>query len=275
MYEVMNFGYAGQRFEEAQHVMTTDADDRYREDVASAQHVAAFLPHVQVAVCQPCNNGWMSRLEIAVQDILDPMIRGEHLRLTSQDQTLLAAWASKCAYAYAARWEPPRRPWSAAEYSDLALKQRLSPRAKIWVGRSTAPQAYIAEWVEPLFMAPPNTPAEQVTQMAPAGAGLYLAAHSVVFIAHWLPEDMLVGGRWEDWFNDEIREGLSPIWPSAGQIVWPTPNIPQEQLDVQMQFLPTLGDRLALPIAGLTPAEVEATRDAYLAGADPLKLREK
>src|SRR5215204_2151618 len=42
-----------------------------------------------------------------------------------------------------------------------------------------------------------------------------------------------------------------------------------------MTFLPNLGERLALPIAGLTPAEVEATRGAYLAGADPLELREK
>jgi hypothetical protein len=42
-----------------------------------------------------------------------------------------------------------------------------------------------------------------------------------------------------------------------------------------MPFLQISGERFALPIAGLTPAEVEATRDAYLAGADPLELREK
>lgn len=275
MYEVMNNGYTGQRFEEAQHVMTKDADDRYREDVATAEHVAAFLPHVQVPVCRRCNNGWMSRMEIAVQDILDPMIRSEPITLTPDDQTLLAAWASKCAYAYAARWAPQNRPWSAAEYRDLALRQQLSPRAKIWMGHSTAPQAYIAECIEPLFMAPADTPAEQVTQIPPSGAGLYLAAHSVVFIAHWLPDDMFIEGQWEDWFSDEIREGLSRIWPSSGQIGWPTPDIPQEQLDIQMQFLSAFGERLALPIAGLTSAEVMAMGEAYLAGADPLELQDK
>ena len=210
-----------------------------------------------------------------MQDILDPMIRSEPITLTPDGQTLLAAWASKCAYAYAARWAPQNRPWSAAEYRDLALRQQLSPHAKIWMGHSTAPQAYIAEWVEPLFMAPADTPAEQVTQMPPSGAGLYLAAHSVVFIAHWLPDDMFIEGQWEDWFISEIRAGLSRIWPLSGEIVWPTPDIPQEQQDVQMQFLPTFGERLALPIAGLTPAEVEATTEAYLAGADPLELRDK
>ena len=44
-------------------VMTKDAGDRYLEDVATAEHVAEFRPHAQVGVCQPCNNGWMSRME--------------------------------------------------------------------------------------------------------------------------------------------------------------------------------------------------------------------
>ena len=72
MYEVINDGYAGQRFEETQHVMTTGGGDRYQEVPANARHIASFLPHVQVGVCQPCNNGWMSRMEVAVRDLLDP-----------------------------------------------------------------------------------------------------------------------------------------------------------------------------------------------------------
>jgi hypothetical protein len=67
MYEAMNDGYAGQRFEETQHAITQDADGLYREVADTAQHVAEFLPHLQVGICQPCNNGWMSRMENTVQ----------------------------------------------------------------------------------------------------------------------------------------------------------------------------------------------------------------
>jgi hypothetical protein len=40
----------------------------------------------------------MSRIEIAVEDLLDPMIRGEEVVLEPGEQTLLAAWVSTCAY---------------------------------------------------------------------------------------------------------------------------------------------------------------------------------
>jgi hypothetical protein len=191
------------------------------------------------------------------------MIRDEHLTLSSEDQTLLAAWASKCGYAYAARWEPQKRPWSEAEYRDLAQRLEPSPRALIWMGHSTAPQAYIAEAVDPLFMAPSDTPAAQVIGLPPAGVGLYLAAHSVVFIGHWLLADLLT--EWEDIFSDQIRNGLSRIWPPSDEILWPTPDIPEERLLLQHDFIAKLAEAEGLPITGHTAAEIEPIKAAYVA----------
>jgi len=47
------------------------------------------------AVCQNCNNGWMSRLEGAVKPLLTPLIFGNKSLLSPEDQTLLATWAVK------------------------------------------------------------------------------------------------------------------------------------------------------------------------------------
>jgi len=49
-------------------------------------------------VCKPCNTGWMSRLEGAVNPKLGPMIQSARVtRLTPRTQKLLAAWAVKTA----------------------------------------------------------------------------------------------------------------------------------------------------------------------------------
>src|SRR4051794_30508676 len=47
------------------------------------------------AVCRPCNNGWMSRLETAVQPALEPLILGPSRQGSIEDATILATWATK------------------------------------------------------------------------------------------------------------------------------------------------------------------------------------
>lgn len=49
------------------------------------------------AVCEDCNNGWMSALEVEVRPLLEPMVRGEAVRLSVGDQMILARWAAKVA----------------------------------------------------------------------------------------------------------------------------------------------------------------------------------
>ncbi len=55
-------------------------------------------PEVVVkAVCEGCNNGWMSKLEVEVRPFLEPMVRGGGARLSVDDQVALARWAAKVA----------------------------------------------------------------------------------------------------------------------------------------------------------------------------------
>lgn len=55
-------------------------------------------PEVVVkAVCEECNNGWMSSLEGQVRPFLEPMVRGGDARLAVADQVALARWAAKVA----------------------------------------------------------------------------------------------------------------------------------------------------------------------------------
>jgi len=76
-------------------------------------------------------------------------------------------------------------------------------------------------------------------------------------------------------FTVRIREGLTCIWPPTEPITWPTRDIPEARLVEQAGFMLTVQDLLALPVHGLTAAEIEEVRAEYLAGADPQELRER
>jgi hypothetical protein len=45
-------------------------------------------------VCKACNEGWMSRIEEAAKPILIPLLRGQPVTLTQDDQIKLARWIS-------------------------------------------------------------------------------------------------------------------------------------------------------------------------------------
>lgn len=49
------------------------------------------------AVCEACNAGWMSSLELEVRPFLEPMVRGESVQLDVGRQLALARWAAKAA----------------------------------------------------------------------------------------------------------------------------------------------------------------------------------
>jgi hypothetical protein len=58
-------------------------------------------------VCEPCNNGWMSRLESSAQPYLLTMIKGHGRTYYPDSQKLLAAWAVKTALVSGSKFKPP------------------------------------------------------------------------------------------------------------------------------------------------------------------------
>jgi hypothetical protein len=50
--------------------------------------------HKLRAVCETCNNGWMSQLEAEVRPLIEPMIKGYNASLTTEQQISVATWAT-------------------------------------------------------------------------------------------------------------------------------------------------------------------------------------
>jgi hypothetical protein len=59
------------------------------------QHPVGQPGVVVRAICEPCNTGWMSRMEAAMRLVIEPMIRGVKTALSLQEQLDVATWASK------------------------------------------------------------------------------------------------------------------------------------------------------------------------------------
>lgn len=89
-----------------------------------------FKPGV---VCEPCNNNWMSRLEIATKPILLPLMLGEAQHLDRESQTILATWA--CLKNMVAEFSNPTTRVTDAADLDRMYKEHLPPtRATVWIG---------------------------------------------------------------------------------------------------------------------------------------------
>jgi hypothetical protein len=86
-------------------------------------------------VCEVCNNGWMSLLEIEVRSIITPLILGQRASLSPEQQAVLARWGAKtgtvCSATYRDSAIPfPNRKW---------IKEHRAPLLgnwSIWIGSS-------------------------------------------------------------------------------------------------------------------------------------------
>ena len=84
------------------------ADDQLFQGVASTATQTLVKParvhssfnFVQGHVCQDCNNGWMSRLEVATQPILIPLIDRQRpiASLSTEEKLTVSKWVAKTAY---------------------------------------------------------------------------------------------------------------------------------------------------------------------------------
>jgi hypothetical protein len=131
------------------------------------QHPVSDPTVVVRQVCEVCNNGWMSLLELAVKDKLGAMIRGQSVLLEPREQLAIATWASKTAIAMEA-YEPVMAV-STKDDRDLLVSQlrppnhhrvRLGHRADVYeslmvksaVARSTTARAEAPDAFATMFV---------------------------------------------------------------------------------------------------------------------------
>jgi hypothetical protein len=110
----------------------------YREQGANvdARNWQTREPSFKVAgVCRECNNGWMSRLEIAAKRRLPPFMRGRTgLRINYVNAPVLARWAAKTGLMFQA-CEPAENRVVPPEYFELLrTADVLPPVMRVWIG---------------------------------------------------------------------------------------------------------------------------------------------
>ncbi|MEY9937308.1 hypothetical protein [Streptacidiphilus sp. MAP5-3] len=91
-------------------------------------------------VCEPCNNGWMSRLEERLKPRLLGLMRAERMTLDADEIALLATWATKTTMVHeflsSPGDDPTPRPTATADMRRFLMNQQLPPpHTKVWVAR--------------------------------------------------------------------------------------------------------------------------------------------
>lgn len=184
-------------------------------------------------VCERCNNGWMSTLEMAAQPILTPAIQGTRCLLTADQQRIAATWAFKTCLVYqASQAERPIAP--ASHFFDLRRFKRPPRQVSIWMGshyrarQDPANSGYIQR---PLALEePPADPSLDGLM----GYLCFLAVGGVSFV--------VVGHRYrspaEISYEGFLAKALDQIWPHpSGVLLWPP------YLMMDGDFLNTITDR--------------------------------
>jgi len=87
------------------------------------------------AVCQPCNNGWMSGLETENKSLIGGLLNDLSLPLDTSQQTSLARWTLKTAMVLDAVTKERNRFYTRTECENLHLNSVIPDRTTIWVGR--------------------------------------------------------------------------------------------------------------------------------------------
>ena len=78
------------------------------------------------AVCRPCNNGWMSKLETDSKPLIGRLIEDFPLSLHTSQQTLLARWTLKTAMVLDGVTKERNRFYTRSECENLHLNSKIS-----------------------------------------------------------------------------------------------------------------------------------------------------
>ena len=181
-----------------------------RTDLGSetAQAVAGIGVGKVKAVCRDiCNNGWMKRLEDHTKPILQPMMKNEPLELTSELQTILAAWAYKTAIMFTVKY---------SKLPTLRLRKFLyeqgqpPPTSGVWLSHVEPDDVRLGTGV--LLSKDKRDPS-----LRGQGFIARLTLGNVGFIVFGNP-----GNGMTLLIAESLRDAFRPIWPiQDAQLAWP------------------------------------------------------
>lgn len=104
--------------------------------------------HLTIPLCELCNNGWMSQLEQKAIPILTPLIEGNRLVLSPDDQAIMKSWLCLRAMVYDLHSEiyaPRPRYFTNDEHHELATSLSYHPYYQFFLGRYRGSQEGLLE----------------------------------------------------------------------------------------------------------------------------------
>lgn len=186
-----------------------------------------FIELVAKCVCEACNSGWMSALEVEVARFLTPLIEGGDIVLDQRDQELLSIWAIKTAMVLeetadqaTARYYVPE------ERTGLAEAGSIPGITQIWLARRETTNRRVfagARYCRVPDDSPQSSPAyvanifvgQLCLQTVSARVPLVTADVEIEFVAA------------DGWHEHTVR-----IWPVAEEVQWEDmPAITEAQAD--------------------------------------------
>jgi len=214
-------------------------------------------------------------METRVQDLLDATMRSDGLvapNLTDSDQALLAAWFSKCAYAYdAGVFSEPNRAWPLDAYRNLKSTQRPAASATIWLGKNTGLLADVCLSVTPLYMIPLQAGATH-DPGRPKVVSAWMSANAVVFFGVWMPPEMIEANM-PARLAAEAVSAMTQIWPVVDGARWPSDNTTDEQAFALIDLLASVRDEHGVRVDRLTFDQVEGIKTEMRSRASANGLR--
>lgn len=181
-------------------------------------------------VCAPCNNGWLSQLEVSTKPVLlrllDSLAAGESPTLASHDASTLAAWLERTALVswLAGGAEPPR---GRSDYARFRVANgHACKRTMVWMARHEALPPKIGHAVIDIN---PLLPGEHAAARA---AATTVTVGNVSFFI-WMPRS----GSHAPPLMD--LHCWSLLWPSfTGQVEGPSRAIAAEEVELALVTTP-------------------------------------
>jgi hypothetical protein len=164
------------------------------------------------AVCEPCNSGWMSNLETDGKPFLTPMIQGRGCTLHDRGKELASFWALKTAMMLEYAQPAGCRSVPQSDYPELYASKTVLPNVWVWIGTNAFGGGCWAQ-----------------TRTVGLESGEYEADGyaSTLCVGHLVFQVMRIDiGEWESLeVGQQLRDALTPLWPTDTPVVWPPPAI--------------------------------------------------